>query len=118
MTMSIATTTIQTILIMIFLISGVGKVSGLSMHVNNFKRLQLPQWFRVVTGTVQLIGAAGLAVGYFYPHWAMFAGIGLALTMAGAIWAHVRIKDDFKQTVAAIVLFCVTIAYLICLMGN
>ncbi len=86
------------------------------MHVNNFTRLQLPQWFRVVTGTVQLIGAAGLAVGYFYSHWAMIAGLWLAVTMAGAILAHVRVKDGIKQMMAALILLCLTVVYLVCLM--
>lgn len=68
-------------------------------------RLQLPQWFRVVTGAVQLIGATGLVAGYFNSHWAMIAGIWLALTMIGALLAHVRIKDSFMQMMAAIILF-------------
>lgn len=113
--MSIATAIIQMILIMIFLVSGVGKVYGSLMHVQNFDRLQLPQWFRVVTGTVQLIGAVGLAVGYFYPQWATAAGIGLILTMIGAVLAHVRVKDEFKDMMAAVLVLCLTMAYLVCL---
>lgn len=109
------TTILQSILIVIFLLSGVGKVYGSLMHVKNFNRLELPQWFRVVTGTVQLIGATGLAVGYFYSHWATIAGIWLALTMFGAILAHVRIKDSFKQMTAAVVIFCFTMVFLVCL---
>jgi len=115
MEMLTITTILQTVLLVIFLLSGVGKVSGVPMHVNNFNRLQLPQWFRVVTGTVQLIGVAGLAVGYFYSHWATIAGIWLALTMIGAILAHIRIKDSFKEMMAAVVIFCLTMVFLVSL---
>ena len=38
--MVITTAILQTILMIFFLISGVGKVSGSPMHVNNFNRLQ------------------------------------------------------------------------------
>jgi uncharacterized membrane protein YccC len=102
----------------IFLFSGVGKVCGSLPHVQNFNRLHLPQWFRVVTGAVQLIGAGGLAVGFFNSHWATTAGIWLALTMFGAVLAHVRIKDSFKQMAAAVILFCLTIVFLAYLLPN
>ncbi|MEC1179657.1 DoxX family protein [Metasolibacillus meyeri] len=114
--MFIITTVVQAILIVIFLFSGVGKVYGSLMHIQNFTRLQLPQWFRVVTGITQLIGAMGLIVGYFYSQWATIAGIWLAIIMLGAIFAHIRIKDSFKQTLAAIVLFCLIIVFLLYLL--
>lgn len=113
--MLIATAIFQTLLMIFFLISGVGKVSGLPTHVNTFNRLQLPQWFRVVTGLVQLIGATGLALGYFYSQWAMIASIWLVLTMIGAILAHLRIKDGFQQMMAAISLFSLTTTYFVLL---
>ena len=47
---------LQTILMIFFLISGVGKVFSSPMNVNNFNRMQLPQWFRVVNSSVELIG--------------------------------------------------------------
>lgn len=93
--------------------SGASKVYGTSMHIQNFKRLQLPQWFRVVTGVVQLIGAAGLFVGYFYSQWTTIASIWLAIIMVGAIFAHIRIKDSFKQMLAAVLLLCLIIVFLL-----
>ena len=116
--MVISTAIVQAILLVIFLISGVGKVCGALMHVQNFERLQLPQWFRVVTGTVQLIGVAGLAVGYFYSYWATMAGIWLALTMIGAVLAHVRIRDSLKQTAAPVVLFCLAVVFVVYFLPN
>ncbi len=41
-----------------FLFAGFGKVTGINMHVEAFNHLGLPQWFRVVTGIVELAGAA------------------------------------------------------------
>ncbi|MBJ6364079.1 DoxX family protein [Paenibacillus sp. GCM10012307] len=109
--MTITAAIVQTILLVTFLISGAGKIYGLPSHIHNFERLQLPQWLRVVTGMVQLIGSAGLAVGYFYSHWATMAAIYLTLTMIGAIMAHMRIKDRVKQTAPAIVLLFITVIF-------
>jgi uncharacterized membrane protein YphA (DoxX/SURF4 family) len=104
MKMSVVSIILQVVLSLIFLISGVGKVFGLQMHVNNFNHLRLPQWFRVVTGMVQIIGTTGLIVGMWQPSWAAAASLWLVLTMLGAVMAHVRVKDRLKQTAAAIIL--------------
>ena len=34
------------------------------MHVENFKQWGLPQWFRVVTGIVELVGPIALIIGF------------------------------------------------------
>ncbi|OMF21106.1 hypothetical protein BK133_28930 [Paenibacillus sp. FSL H8-0548] len=104
--MLVITTLLQVILIAIFLLSGVGKIYGLPMHIDNFNRLRLPQWFRVVTGIVQLIGAAMFIIGFWKSDWAEIASLWLGITMIGAILAHVRVKDNLKQAAAAIIILC------------
>ena len=109
---------LQTALMIFFFVSGVGKILGLSMHVNSFDRLRLPQWFRIVTGIIQLTSATGLAIGYFLPIWTIIASICLTFTMIGAILAHLRIRDSLKQMSAAITVFCLTLILLISLLNN
>lgn len=56
---------LQSLLILYYVFSGSAKVAGAKYWVDIFNNLGLPQWFRVVTGFVQLLGAAVLIVGYW-----------------------------------------------------
>lgn len=82
----------------------------IKMHVDNFDRLKLPQWFRVFTGLVELVGAIAIIVGIWTPSWAAWAGILLAVTMLGAVAAHIRGKDPAGQTVFPLVLLIIAVA--------
>ncbi|GIP41293.1 hypothetical protein J31TS4_45730 [Paenibacillus sp. J31TS4] len=63
----------------------------------------LPSWFRVVTGLVQLVGAAILIMGYWVAEAVAWGGIWLGLVMLVACLAHVRVKDSFGKTSPALV---------------
>ncbi|MFC5471045.1 DoxX family protein [Cohnella suwonensis] len=102
--MDIVSYILQGLLGLAFLGAGFGKVSGSKMHVEGFKKWGLPQWFRVFTGLVEIVGAAGLIVGYWEPSWAALAGLGLGVTMVVAMLVHVRIKDSMKETMPSILL--------------
>lgn len=107
--MDILAIVLQGLLGLAFLMSGFGKVAGSKMHVESFKLLGLPQWFRVVTGLVEVVGAAALIVGIWQASWAAAGGLLLGVTMVGAIMAHVRMKDNMKTTAPAIVLFLLSV---------
>lgn len=96
--LSIVAIALQGFLAFMFLIAGLGKVSGANMHVENFKKWGLPQWFRVVTGIVELVGPIALIIGFWEPSWAAAGGLLLGITAIGGILTHMRIKDSFKQT--------------------
>jgi putative oxidoreductase len=95
---------LEALLGLLFLMSGVGKMIGPKMIVENFKKWRLPQWFRVVTGLVEVVGAIAMIIGIWEPSWAAAAGLWLGITMFGAILVHIRIKDPFKLTFPAILL--------------
>lgn len=93
-----------------FLMAGISKIAGAKMHVDHFRKWGLPQWFRQVTGLVELLGAAGFIVGIWYPAWAAWAGIWIAITMFGAVIVHVRAKDPANQMAGPIVLLVLALA--------
>jgi putative oxidoreductase len=95
---------LEALLGLTFLMGGVGKLQGPKSVVENFKKWGLPQWFRVVTGLVELVGAIAMILGIWEPSWAAAAGLWLGITMFGAILVHVRIKDSLKLTFPAIIL--------------
>ncbi|GKU76486.1 hypothetical protein L3i20_v208830 [Paenibacillus sp. L3-i20] len=96
--MNVVSFLLQSILVLIFLLAGNGKVSGYPMHVESFKRWRLPQWFRVVTGVVQLVGAAALIIGYWEPSWTAAGALLLGFVAIGGVLTHLRVKDNFYQT--------------------
>ncbi|MFB3166942.1 DoxX family protein [Neobacillus sp. 179-C4.2 HS] len=109
--MEVLTYVLQGILALMFLMAGFGKVTGSKMHVEAFTHWRLPQWFRVVTGLVELAGAVLLIVGYWVPASAMAGALLLAVTGIGGILTHVRVKDSFKDT--AMILFLAILSFVV-----
>ncbi len=95
--MEILAYVLQAILILMFALAGIGKVAGSSMHVKNFEHWRLPQWFRVVTGIVEIVGAALLLMGYWTIDYALAGSLVLGITGIGGIITHMRVKDSFKD---------------------
>ncbi|SMF74554.1 DoxX-like family protein [Paenibacillus uliginis N3/975] len=94
----------QSILIFLFSILSLQKMFGAKQQIDIFWRLDLPQWFRIVTGVVQCIGAIGLVIGFWIPWAAAAAGVWLFITMVGGMAAHFRVKDPIDKVVPAFVL--------------
>src|SRR3981081_3014173 len=65
--MIIISVILQSFLLVSMTFGGGGRLAGAKSFVEMFESIELPQWFRVVTGLVQLTGAAGLVIGYWYP---------------------------------------------------
>ncbi|MFK7692651.1 DoxX family protein [Paenibacillus sp. HJGM_3] len=101
--MSVFILVLQSLLVLYFGFSGVAKVIGAQYWVDMFTHLRLPQWFRVVTGIVQLIGAGALIVGYWMPGAIAGAGVWLGITMLIACLTHVQVKDSIGKTMPALV---------------
>lgn len=95
---------VQSFLIVAMGFGGASKLVGAKGFVEMFESLRLPQWFRVVTGVVQLAGAAGLVVGYWYPAVAFWAGVWIGITMLTACLAHFRVKHPVPEAVPSFVL--------------
>lgn len=89
---------LQVVLGLMFLMAGFTKL-GAKQQVQAFEHYGYPQWFRVVTGVVELVAAVGLLAGIWYPHLAPLAGLLLAVTMLGAVITHMRVQDPAKATI-------------------
>ena len=95
---------LQSFLLVAMTFGGATKLAGSKNFVDMFDSLRLPQWFRVVTGLVQLAGAAGLVVGYWDREVAAWAGIWLGVTMLVAVLSHLRVKHPIGQAAPALLL--------------
>jgi putative oxidoreductase len=88
--METAATIIQVLLAVIFLGAGGAKLAGVQMQVANFERYGYSQRFRLITGAVEVIGAAGMIAGLFVDEVAIAAAAVLAVTMVGAAYTDAR----------------------------
>ena len=90
--------TVQGILAAAFLAAGYAKLSGVPFMVELFDQIGVGQWFRVVTGLVEVTGAVALLV----PGLASVGAAWLGSTMVFAVATHLFILHT--SPVAAIVL--------------
>ena len=70
-----------------FLLAGALKLTGNPMMVQMFAAIGLGQWFRYLTGTIEVAGAVALLV----PAVSAYGAAALAATMVGAILTHLFI---------------------------
>ena len=75
---------IQIILAMVFLTVGMAKISGVESAVKMFEQIGLGQWFRYVTGAIEVTAAILLLFG---PYATLGAGM-IVMTMVGAVMTH------------------------------
>jgi putative oxidoreductase len=85
-----------------FLAAGSFKLAGNEMMVQVFGQIGIGQWFRYVTGIVEIVGAIALLV----PFTAAFGGLLLAVTMLCAVGTHLFVIGG--NPVPAIVLLAIT----------
>ena len=83
----IALWTVQVVLAAMFFGSGLSKVTGSPAMVAMFETIGVGQWFRYLTGLIEVISAIALLV----PSLAVFGAVALVPTMIGAIATHLFI---------------------------
>lgn len=87
-----------------FIAAGSAKLAGVPAMVEVFDQVGVGQWFRYVTGGIEVIG--GLAL--LHPRTAAFGALLLATTMVFAVLTHLFVIGG--SPVPALVLFAVTAA--------
>ena len=70
-----------------FFFAGGSKLAGVPMMVQLFDAIGAGQWFRYLTGALEVTGAAGLLL----PAAAPYAAVMLVVTMIGAVMTHLFI---------------------------
>ena len=78
---------LQGIVAAAFFAAGAAKLAGVPFMVQIFSQIGIGQWFRIVTGVVEIIGAFALV----YPGLASIGGLWLGGTMVGAVATHLLI---------------------------
>jgi len=76
--------TLKVLLALAFLAAGGSKVAGVPAMVVVFTKIGFGQWFRILTGLLEMAGAIGLLV----PRFAFYAAVLLTVVMIGAIGFH------------------------------
>jgi putative oxidoreductase len=75
---------VQIALASFFLLAGGSKLAGEPATVALFEAIGVGQWFRYVTGLIEV----GSAIALLVPSLALFGALGLVATMLGAIATH------------------------------
>jgi len=82
--LNIAAWALQVLLALAFLAAGGSKIAGAEPMVENFNKIGMGQWFRVLTGALEVAGAVALLV----PRAAFYGALLLVCIMVGAVLAH------------------------------
>jgi putative oxidoreductase len=97
MKMSVLIISLQVLAGLLFLAIGGMTVAGRKMFVEAFRGFGYPQWFRVVIGSLEVLGGLGLLIGIWVPWLAALASAGLALIMVGAVSSLLRTRAPLQK---------------------
>lgn len=93
---------------LIFLGAGFAKVTGQEAMVQAFTVYELPTWFRIAIGGVEIIGGIFLII----PAFSGMASFGLSIIMIGAIATHAMYDPASKLLTASVLFIILTYIYL------
>ena len=99
---NIALWTLQVLVALAFVAAGSGKLLGTADMIALFQAVGIGQWFRYVTGLLEVLGAVLLLV----PGKAALGAVLLACVMAGAVVAHLTVLRT--AATVPLVLFALT----------
>jgi putative oxidoreductase len=102
--LNVTFTVLQLSLATAFLVAGVSKLVGVQIQVEIFEKIGVGQWFRYVTGGVEVLFALLVLI----PRTALFASMMLVGTMSAAIVSHVLVIGG--SPVPALVLLATSVA--------
>jgi uncharacterized membrane protein YphA (DoxX/SURF4 family) len=90
-----------------FLFAGGLKLTGAPAMVGLFDAIGLGQWFRYVTGSIEVVSAVALLV----PAWAAFGALLLIPTMIGAVFTHLFIVGGSAVPATVLLIGSLAIAW-------
>lgn len=100
--LAVASWILQILAAIAFFSAGSAKLAGVPMMVKIFDQIGFGQWFRLVTGLVEIIGATALLI----PSLTAFGGLLLATTMVFGVLTHLFIIGG--NPAPAVLLMCTT----------
>ena len=99
---NIALWTLQALVALTFVAAGSGKLLGSADMIALFDAVGIGQWFRYVTGLLEVVGGVLLVI----PGKTAFGAVLLACVMAGAVVAHLTVLHT--AATVPLVLFALT----------
>ena len=106
-TMNILYQACRVLSILLFLYYGLAVLVANAM-VEEFARFGLVR-FRKFTGILEMLGSAGLLLGYFLPPFTVAAAAGLTLMMGAGVIVRLRCGDSLKDALPAIVMLLINL---------
>lgn len=103
----VALWTVQVALAGLFLLAGGSKLAGAPEMVGLFDAIGIGQWFRYVTGLIEVTSAAAL----LWPAAAPFGAVALVATMIGAVVTHLLIVGGSPAMPVALLLGSTVVAW-------
>lgn len=91
---------VQVLLALFFVFAASGKLLGDQATVNEFAKIGAGQWFRYLTGVLELAGAIGLLI----PRLCGLAALGLVGVMVGATITHLTVLPPVSHALIPAVL--------------
>ena len=91
-----------------FVFVGGSKLAGTAAMVELFDKVGLGQWFRYLTGLLEVAGGIGLLI----PRYAFYAAVLLVIVMIGAIITHVAVVGGSPAPAVVLLVLSGIIAYL------
>jgi putative oxidoreductase len=99
---------VQGVIAAAFLAAGSAKLAGVPFMVGLFAQIGLGQWFRVLTGVVEVTGAVALLI----PGLAPIGALWLGGTMVGAVATHLFVLHSSPVPAVVLGLLNVVVLYL------
>lgn len=91
-----------------FLVAGGSKLASAPTMVEMFAKIGAGQWFRYLTGGLEVFGAVAL----FVPRAAFYGGVLLAIVMVGAIVTHLAVLGGSPIPAFVLLVIVGTVAWL------
>jgi hypothetical protein len=111
--MSTISTVLAVVLIVVCVGSALMDFRKPEKLVEEMKKLKVPAERLPLLGTIKILGAVGIAIGFQRIRIGELAGVGLCLYFAIATVTHTRVKDSVKDTAPAFILFVLSVLYVL-----
>lgn len=111
--MQLVVNVVAIFLIIVCVVSALGDFAKVPSLVETMTRLGVAVNFLPVLGAIKLAAAIAAGIGLAVDAVAIAAAVVLVVYFAGAVIAHTRVKDSFRDSGAAFVLLTVSGVYLL-----
>lgn len=86
------------------------KLAGAEDLVEDFERYGYPQWFRALTGAIEVLAAVVLFASFFMSSSIELLGsVVVVVVMFGALVTHVKVGDDVSDMIPPVVLLALAL---------